>query len=213
MTESLFENPILSLLFFFSQVSEANWLATSESEVMTKLSNMILFDIDHSSSPTALIAAKFWNGLGSSKCSGFGIFLGFQIPLKLGLSIWGAYHLPLNFGFVIKGAFHSPHPGLHLGFSKKNKPTCRKNESWTTGEAIFCTLNFSLRVQKSLTRRKREKVTWEVKECSRRKAQNGQAKNVNRKEQCFYNNCYELRSRAIKNIPGRLPENSHRWFQ
>ena len=46
--------------------------------------------------------------------------------------------------------------------------------------------------------RKREKVTWEVKECSRRKAQKGQAKNLHKKDQHVYNNCYELRSGAIK---------------
>ena len=44
--------------------------------------------------------------------------------------------------------------------------------------------------------RKREKLTREVKECSRRKAQNGQAKNLHKKDQHAYNNCYELGSRA-----------------
>ena len=43
-----------------------------------------------------------------------------------------------------------------------------------------------------------KKVTAEVKECSRRKAQNGQAKNLHKKDQHVYNNCYELRSRANK---------------
>ena len=47
--------------------------------------------------------------------------------------------------------------------------------------------------------RKRVKVMWEVKECSRRKAQNGQAKDKHKKDQHVYNNCYELRSSAIKN--------------
>ena len=46
--------------------------------------------------------------------------------------------------------------------------------------------------------RKREKLTCEVKECSRRKAQNCQAKNLHKKDTHVYNNCYELRSRAIK---------------
>ena len=48
--------------------------------------------------------------------------------------------------------------------------------------------------------RKREKVTSEVKECSRRKAQNGQAKNLHKeKDQHVSNSCHELRSRAINN--------------
>ena len=46
--------------------------------------------------------------------------------------------------------------------------------------------------------RKREKVNWEVKECSRRTAQKGQAKNLHKKDH-VYNNCNEIRSRAIKN--------------
>ena len=47
-------------------------------------------------------------------------------------------------------------------------------------------------------KRKREKVTREVKDCSRRKAQNGQAKNLRKKDQHVSNNCHELRSSAIK---------------
>ena len=55
--------------------------------------------------------------------------------------------------------------------------------------------------------RKREKVTWEIKECSGRKTQNGQAKNLHKKDQHVYNNCYELRSRAIsKNINQLMSE-------
>ena len=41
------------------------------------------------------------------------------------------------------------------------------------------------------------KVTGEVKECSR-KTQNCHAKNLHKKDTHVYNNCYELRSRAIK---------------
>ena len=44
--------------------------------------------------------------------------------------------------------------------------------------------------------RKCEKVTWEVKECSRRKALKGQAKNLYKKTP-VYNNCYELRSKQL----------------
>ena len=44
--------------------------------------------------------------------------------------------------------------------------------------------------------RKREKVI----ECSRRKAQNDQAKNLHKKDQHNCNNCYEILSRAIKNV-------------
>ena len=42
--------------------------------------------------------------------------------------------------------------------------------------------------------RKRQNVTWEVKECSRRKAKYAQAKNLHKKERYVYSNCYELRS-------------------
>ena len=48
--------------------------------------------------------------------------------------------------------------------------------------------------------RKREKVTLEVKECSRREAQNGQANNLHKKDQHVHHNCHEICSRAIKNI-------------
>ena len=41
----------------------------------------------------------------------------------------------------------------------------------------------------------------EVKECSRRKAQNCHAKKLHKKDTHVYNNCYELRSRAIKKHP------------
>ena len=37
------------------------------------------------------------------------------------------------------------------------------------------------------------------KKCSRRKARSCQAKNLHKKDTNVYNNCYELRSRAIKN--------------
>ena len=33
-----------------------------------------------------------------------------------------------------------------------------------------------------------------------KQAQNGQAKNLNKKEQHVYNDCYELHSKAIKNF-------------
>ena len=48
-----------------------------------------------------------------------------------------------------------------------------------------------------MVERKPEKVTWEVKECSRRKVQNCQAKNLHKKDTHDYNNCYELHSREI----------------
>ena len=48
-----------------------------------------------------------------------------------------------------------------------------------------------------MAERKREKVTWEVKEYFRRKAQNCHKKDLHKKETHVYNNCYELRSRAI----------------
>ena len=43
----------------------------------------------------------------------------------------------------------------------------------------------------------REKVTWEVKECSRRKAQNGQAKHLHKRPTRLQE---QLRSRAINEI-------------
>ena len=53
----------------------------------------------------------------------------------------------------------------------------------------------------------KRQVTKEVKECSRTKAQ--KCSSILHKKD-VYNNCLKLRSRAIKNIPGRLPENSRR---
>ena len=44
-----------------------------------------------------------------------------------------------------------------------------------------------------------KKVTREINECSRRKEQNCPAKNLHKKDTHVYNNCYELRSKAIKN--------------
>ena len=55
--------------------------------------------------------------------------------------------------------------------------------------------------------RKREKVTWEVNECSRTKAPKRKSENLHKKYQQVYNNCYALRSRAIKNLIHKL----HKW--
>ena len=43
------------------------------------------------------------------------------------------------------------------------------------------------------------KKSLEVKECSRKKAQKSQAKNLHETDRQANNNCYELRSRAINN--------------
>ena len=46
---------------------------------------------------------------------------------------------------------------------------------------------------------KREKSLEKSKNVLEEKRKNGQAKNLHKKDQHVYNNCYELRSRAVNN--------------